>query len=155
MRFAGLMFGLAVGCRPHFVLICGIVLGAFAIRERRSAKQVLALAGGMVACGILLAWYNDVRFENPLKFGRSYQLTSLRGGPGSSYQDRIVVPLFGRLRRRDSKNDTTAVRAPVHSRAVEITGRIPNDAAIGKSAVVTTQGKIVQVRKGVTSAGGA
>ena len=83
---AGLMFGLAVGCRPHFVLICGIVLGAVAIRSGRGVKPVLALAAGMAVCGILLGWYNYVRFDNPLEFGRSYQLTSFRSRPGSSYQ---------------------------------------------------------------------
>jgi len=27
LLLAGLMFGLAVGCRPHLVVVCGIVLG--------------------------------------------------------------------------------------------------------------------------------
>ncbi len=82
---AGLMFGLAVGCRPHLLLICGIVLGAFAIRVRCSARPVLAMVAGMAACGILLGWYNYLRFDNPLEFGRSYQLTSFPSRPGLTY----------------------------------------------------------------------
>ncbi|HZL66904.1 MAG TPA: hypothetical protein VFC29_06190 [Candidatus Limnocylindrales bacterium] len=97
LLLAGLMFGLAVGCRPHFVVICVIVLGAFAIRARRSPGLVLAMAAGMAACGIVLTWYNYVRFDNPLEFGRTYQLTVFSGNPTSTYHG-LELNLSGTLR---------------------------------------------------------
>ena len=85
LLLSGLMFGLAVGCRPHLVVICGIVLGAFAIRARRSLGLVIALTTGMAVCGIVLGWYNYVRFDDPLEFGRTYQLTEFSSNPGSTH----------------------------------------------------------------------
>ncbi len=85
LLLSGLTFGLAVGCRPHFVVICGIVLGAFALWARRSPGLVIAMAAGMAACGIMLGWYNYVRFDNPLEFGRTYQLTAFSSSPISTY----------------------------------------------------------------------
>jgi len=85
LLLAGLMFGLAVGCRPHLVVICGIVLGAFAIRLRRNPRLVIALATGMVVCGILIGWYNYARFDNPLEFGRTYQLTAFSVNPSLAF----------------------------------------------------------------------
>ena len=85
LLLTGLLFGLSVGCRPHFVVICGIVLVAFALRAGRSPGPVIAMAAGMAACGILLGWYNYVRFDNPLEFGRTYQLTVFSSNPNSTY----------------------------------------------------------------------
>ncbi len=84
LLLAGLMFGSAVGCRPHLVVICGLVLGAFAIRARRSPGLVIAMTVGMVVCGIVLAGYNYVRFHNPFEFGRTYQLTEFSSNPNSA-----------------------------------------------------------------------
>lgn len=72
---ASLMFGLTVGCRPHLVVICAVVFVAYAIRARRQPRLVMAMATGMAICGAGLAWYNYARFDDPLEFGRSYQLT--------------------------------------------------------------------------------
>lgn len=77
LLLASLLFSAAVGCRPHLVLICGIVLVAFAIRARRSFRRVIAMTAVMGACGIVLGWYNYARFDNPLEFGLTYQLTNL------------------------------------------------------------------------------
>jgi len=82
---AGLLFGLAVGCRPHFVLICAVIPGAFAIRARHSPMAAIALLAGMLVCGGGLCWYNYVRFHDPLEFGRTYQLSSFRTDPASTY----------------------------------------------------------------------
>ncbi|HUI83281.1 MAG TPA: hypothetical protein VL240_03610 [Candidatus Binatia bacterium] len=82
---AGLMFGMAVGCRPHFAVICGIVLVGFAVRARRSPELVIAMAAGMAVCAVGLGWYNYVRFDDPLEFGRTYQLTQFSSRPGSTY----------------------------------------------------------------------
>ena len=85
LLLAGLMFGLAVGCRPHLVVVCGIVLGAIAVWARRSPGLVIAMAIGMAACGIVLGWYNYVRFDDPMEFGRTYQLTQFSSNPASTY----------------------------------------------------------------------
>ena len=92
LLLSGLLLGLAVGCRPHLVLICAIVLGALALRARRSPALVVAMATGMIVCGSALAWYNYVRFDNPLEFGRSYQLTQFPNNPGSSYHGLELNP---------------------------------------------------------------
>jgi hypothetical protein len=95
---AGLMFGLAVGCRPHLVVICGIVLGAFAIRARRSPGLVIAMTTGMAVCGIVLGWYNYVRFDNPIEFGRTYQLTSFSANRSSAYYSGLEFNLDAAFR---------------------------------------------------------
>jgi hypothetical protein len=82
---AGLMLGLAVGCRPHLIVICGIVLLAFAIHARHSPGCVIAMASGMLVCGAALGWYNYARFDDPLEFGRSYQLTSFASNRSAAY----------------------------------------------------------------------
>jgi len=82
---AGLLLGLAVGCRPHLVIVCVIVLGSFAIRSRRNPRLVLAMATGMAACALALGWYNYVRFDDPLEFGRTYQLTLFPSNPLTDY----------------------------------------------------------------------
>ena len=85
LLLAGLLFGMAVGCRPHLVVVCGIVLAAFAIRARRISRLVIAMAAGMAVCGLVLAWYNDARFDDPREFGRTYQLTVFAANPISTY----------------------------------------------------------------------
>lgn len=75
---AGLSFGLAVGCRPHLVIVGFVVLGAYVVTARRSVLSILALAAPMVVCGIGLALYNYARFENPFEFGLKYQLAGYR-----------------------------------------------------------------------------
>ncbi len=82
----GLLFGASVGCRPHLVLICAIVLIALAIRYRGSPKLIVAMTGGLAVCGIALGWYNHARFDNPLEFGRTYQLTAFSSHPSSTYR---------------------------------------------------------------------
>lgn len=76
LLFAGLLFGLSVGCRPHLVVVCAIVLVTFAIHPKRRLRQVMPLAALMAATGIVLAWYNYARFGNPLEFGVTYQLSA-------------------------------------------------------------------------------
>jgi hypothetical protein len=82
----GLLFGASVGCRPHLVLICGIVLIALAIRYKARPKLIVAMTAGLALCGIALGWYNYARFDNPLEFGRTYQLTAFSSRPGSTYR---------------------------------------------------------------------
>lgn len=63
----GILFGMAVGCRPS-VLLGG---PAFALLYWRSggARAVLSLVIGAAAIGIFLAWYNWARFGSPTEFG--------------------------------------------------------------------------------------
>jgi hypothetical protein len=81
LLLAGLMFGMSVGCRPHLVVVCGIVLTAYAFRQRREPTLVISLAALMVATGIALGWYNYARFGNPLEFGVTYQLGDFTSSP--------------------------------------------------------------------------
>src|ERR1043165_1124942 len=77
---AGLFLGFTPGCRPNFAAIVAIILLGYALyqwRYRRlplsSLKRDLLWFGGpIVACGLLLAWYNLARFGNPMEFGTSY-----------------------------------------------------------------------------------
>ena len=71
---AGLCFGLAVGCRPNFVLTAILMVALMAIRLRSDKLRALAFAGPLVLCGILFAGYNYARFQNPFELGVRYQL---------------------------------------------------------------------------------
>jgi hypothetical protein len=72
---SGLMFGLAVACRPHLGLFGVPALTGLAIFLRRSRSRELAAMGsafGLVLAGI--AAYNYLRFGNPFEFGLRYLL---------------------------------------------------------------------------------
>ncbi|MGA7460265.1 MAG: hypothetical protein WBW69_08560 [Candidatus Korobacteraceae bacterium] len=92
LLFSGVLFGLAVGCRPHLVIVCVIVLGTFAIRARQNPTLVLAMAAGMAACALGLGWYNYARFHDPLEFGRTYQLTVFPRNPLRNYRGLELNP---------------------------------------------------------------
>jgi len=80
---AGLMFGLAVSCRPHLGMVGACAVIALAISNRR---KLLSLAIPLAAVGLCIAAYNFARFGNPLEFGLTYQIT----GP---YQGRVIPRL--------------------------------------------------------------
>jgi len=69
---SGLCFGLAAGCRPTAALLAVLVAVLLAFRSR--SYKVLAFACPIMVCGLLLAWYNYARFQNPLEFGTTYSL---------------------------------------------------------------------------------
>ena len=78
-----LALGLAVGSRPHLILAIPVFVWAWwhawgARDPGRRAARALLLAGGgpLVACLILLALYNVVRFGSPTELGSTYQLAS-------------------------------------------------------------------------------
>jgi len=84
---SGLMFGLAVGCRPHLIFAAVVAVAALAIFTReRPLRKLTAFAAPILVVGALLATYNYKRFGNPLEFGFRYQLS----GPG---QNRVGVAL--------------------------------------------------------------
>ncbi len=82
LALAGLSYGLAIGSRYNVVFSVA-VFSAFALwtlwREGGGSRPFLqraaALLAPMALCGLALALYNAVRFENPLQTGLSYQLT--------------------------------------------------------------------------------
>jgi hypothetical protein len=89
---AGLMYGCAVGCRPHLVFAGVIALAGliwFLAKSRGLTAAILsrecrAFAAAFLLVGLAIAVYNYERFGNPLEFGLRYQLS----GPG---QNRIEL----------------------------------------------------------------
>jgi tetratricopeptide (TPR) repeat protein len=78
---ASLACGLAAGARPSLVLGAAILLVplAQAWRERGQFRAaLLAAIGPLALIGFGLMLYNALRFDNPLEFGRHYQLASYR-----------------------------------------------------------------------------
>lgn len=82
---AGLCFGLAAGCRPNFALLAILMAALLAFRMRSHKTRVLAFAGPVILCGVLLAVYNYARFQNPLEFGIRYQLAVNLTGPDDHF----------------------------------------------------------------------
>jgi hypothetical protein len=91
---AGLFLGLTPGCRPNYVVVVTVVCGLYfwylwrstGLRGRDLLRRVMGFGIPIVVCGGLLAWYNWVRFGNPLETGQSYQLAgdALDRGLGGS-----------------------------------------------------------------------
>jgi hypothetical protein len=99
--WAGLCFGLAAGCRPNFALIAILMAILVAFRLRSDRVRASAFVGPIVLCGILLAIYNYIRFENPFEFGIQYQLfdstrevTNLFARSASSFFPTLAVLIF-------------------------------------------------------------
>jgi hypothetical protein len=98
LALASLAFGLAVGARPS-LLFGGVVLfGPVALgwAEGGPARRRLlaAACGPVVAVGLGLMAYNQLRFGSPFEFGQTYQLAGER-------QDRLhfsLAPLWFNLR---------------------------------------------------------
>ncbi len=97
---AALFVGLAVASRlsylyasglllvPLWVLWCreGLTGESAAVRLRRAAVSLLPL----VVIGLALAWYNYLRFDNPLEFGVSYQLSGVDESIARHFSPRYV-----------------------------------------------------------------
>lgn len=75
---SGLMFGLAVGCRPNMVFAAGIGAIAVAIYLQKSHRTPKLFAFFLPLCltGVAIAIYNYLRFNNPFEFGVNYLLAS-------------------------------------------------------------------------------
>jgi hypothetical protein len=79
---SGLMFGLAVSCRPHLGMAAAIAFAGLVILRLRSRSlaDVLRSAdlgvfvAGVAAIGAAVAAYNYQRFGNPFEFGLRYLL---------------------------------------------------------------------------------
>src|SRR5215469_2549644 len=73
---SGLMFGLAVACRPHMIIAGGFALLTMVLAKRRT----LAFLAPFVVVGLLIAVYNFARFGNPVDFVLKYQITGPNQG---------------------------------------------------------------------------
>ena len=71
MAAAGLMFGLAVACRPHLAIVGAVALTAIAFSSRR---RLAFFVTPLLLVGVAIAAYNYQRFGNPLEFGNRYLL---------------------------------------------------------------------------------
>ena len=92
IRYAvfGALFGaLEFGCRPT-IAVSNLIVIALAVifvmkrgPHRRTLVRLLAAALPYAVIGVLLMLYNGLRFDNPLEFGQSYQLTAVDMSGGS------------------------------------------------------------------------
>jgi hypothetical protein len=76
MILAGTMFGLSIGCRPHFgatALIAAAMLLLF--REYRG-RLLLAFCLPVIGCLMTIALYNFSSFRDPLEFGMRYEMAA-------------------------------------------------------------------------------
>jgi hypothetical protein len=79
---SGLMFGIALACRPHLGFagaICFAALVFHNVRNRGSGesegwKSAAAYLIAFAACGLMVAVYNYARFGDPFEFGLRYLL---------------------------------------------------------------------------------
>jgi hypothetical protein len=72
---SGLMFGLAIACRPHLGLAGAIALGGLAVSPNRTRSSLAAFMAPLILVGAAVAAYNYQRFGNPFEFGIRYLLT--------------------------------------------------------------------------------
>ncbi len=82
--FGSLCCALAVGCRPQSVLMCTVALPIFLgyffkekrIKEKSGIINLIALAVPFIIVAAGIMYYNYIRFDSPLDFGSSYNLTT-------------------------------------------------------------------------------
>lgn len=79
---ASLFYGLALGARPSelFGAVILLVPAVLATGKEGRTRLLAAAAIPVVACGLGLMLYNEVRFGNPFEFGEHYQLANDRQG---------------------------------------------------------------------------
>ncbi|HTL69797.1 MAG TPA: hypothetical protein VL404_00755 [Candidatus Eisenbacteria bacterium] len=86
LAFGSLCLGLAVGCRPIYAVAAAALvpwMGWLAVRGASAAdrrKRLLAIVLPLAILAAAIANYNYRRFDNPLEFGTSYQLTQSNEG---------------------------------------------------------------------------
>lgn len=85
--FLGALFlALSVACRPTDLLVSLLIvpyllkllinnIKQFKENKKDLFKLVIAVGIPYITIGLLLMWYNYIRFENPFEFGANYQLT--------------------------------------------------------------------------------
>jgi hypothetical protein len=75
LAMSGLMFGLAISCRPHLGLAGAIALAGLTVSPNRSRSSLVAFLAPFILSGAAVAAYNYQRFGNPFEFGIRYLLT--------------------------------------------------------------------------------
>jgi hypothetical protein len=71
---SGLMFGLAIACRPHLGLAAAAALAGLAILRKR---ELIVFAAALTLAGAMVALYNYARFGDPFEFGIRYLLSGV------------------------------------------------------------------------------
>jgi hypothetical protein len=97
----GLFLGLAIGCRPHYVL-AAVPLGlvyVWVVSRNADGRlpwlsRIAPFAVPFLSCCVLLAAYNYGRFENPLELGTKYQLVGQSGNAVSPSARHILPNLY-------------------------------------------------------------
>lgn len=97
---SGMMFGLAISCRPHLGLvgaICLAVLITCLIAGRRRGlsldwRGVAAFSMAFCVCGAAVALYNYARFGNPFEFGLRYLLAGGTNQQGINLSAANLIP---------------------------------------------------------------
>jgi hypothetical protein len=80
-----LLLALAVGCRPFYLFLAPLFLALDVRTSGRSPRAaVVSAAAWMAPFLAALAWYNWLRFGNPLEFGHNH-LTWARDLPGGIF----------------------------------------------------------------------
>jgi hypothetical protein len=76
LAVSGLMFGLAIACRPHLAVAGAMGVAALTISLARRVRfpQVMAFLIPLTLVGAVVAEYNYLRFGNPFEFGIRYLL---------------------------------------------------------------------------------
>lgn len=101
MALGSLCLGLAIGGRPTMVFGGAVVVAAalWAIRRRGERYTLLAYAlAPFIVCGLLLAWYNYIRFGSPTDFGDRYELAGIDQTEAHFYRLAYIIPgLFNYL----------------------------------------------------------
>jgi hypothetical protein len=72
---SGLMFGLAISCRPHLGLAGAIALAGLAVSPNRTRSSLVAFLAPLILAGAAVAAYNYERFGIFFEFGIRYLLT--------------------------------------------------------------------------------
>lgn len=82
MFISALCLSLSVACRPtqllSSIIILPVIIKIFIknVREKKNIiKNIFAIAIPYLTVGVLMMYYNYIRFENIFEFGSSYQLT--------------------------------------------------------------------------------
>lgn len=89
MGAAGLMFGLAMGSRPHLALAAIVAAAWIVWRGGIVSRKAAAFAAGFAAVALAVGFYNFERFGNAFEFGFRYQLA----GPGQNRIDLAAANL--------------------------------------------------------------
>jgi hypothetical protein len=98
LALAGLNAGLAVGARPSHLPIAIAVTGVVLLRSLRAnarwrerLRMALVCSAPLAAVAAGLAWYNWLRFGNPLNFGYRYLLLDARNFGETYFSPRYAL----------------------------------------------------------------